>query len=724
MNPPSFIELNLCEVIGMQRKTITIEKALAPLEEEENTGKTILIQASPGMGKSMLIKEIAFRWAKQQRCLSQGEERLLQKFELVLRISFRDIQEKIVSVKELLKQHFCEEDDEKHLNDIVESLHSGEKVAVLLDGYDEFQSKSRVGVIAKILKREVLSQSTLIISSRPHAVGELEKLCGSQCTKIEILGFTEDSQRAFIRQTLLEQPASDDVKQSEDVGLYNKFCEVPFNLVVLLALRRNSIPLPKNLSDLHMTIICFSVRRHLEKLGKPPGDFDFSKLPSPFDNYIRQLAEFCYRSILSNSRKLHYSFTEINESFQELSETEIRAFGLFKRVEVFGNIGSSLAYEFVHVSIKEFLAAHYINAHLPEDQKLPMLTQYFFTEHLSNMFILYIELSDGHHLREFISTAGQSCLRWLGCSKFLRYLCCFAYHNNAASLNITKCTELVRIHIFQCFKQAAENMPSGSCMRREFTNLCDCIEETFQRKIYFVALTLSASDLDSIAFLLSHSFNDDWLELCLMDCSIQDHGIIVLHEALKDHNPTITELNLQSNNLTSKVDHKIHKIVTKCKVKTLWLGYNTVGSTREFSTVLSDPDCKLDILEMHTNNLTSEAIEQIFDELQLYRPDNHKLILDVMYNDISNQTCTVIAAMLKDNKSLEQLELSPATVQGAKILLDTFRKNTTLKSLTLPTYSEECKKDITVLQEEINEYRRANEVEELEIKYDPYYHKL
>ena len=58
---------------------------------------------------------------------------------------------KLVSVKELLRQHFCEEDDEKHINEIVESLHSGEKVALLLDGYDEFQNKSRAGIIFKIL---------------------------------------------------------------------------------------------------------------------------------------------------------------------------------------------------------------------------------------------------------------------------------------------------------------------------------------------------------------------------------------------------------------------------------------------------------------------------------------------------------------------------------------------------------------------------------------------
>ena len=303
-----------------------------------------------------------------------------------------------------------------------------------------------------------------------------------------------------------------------------------------------------------------------------------------------------------------------------------------------------------------------------------------------------------NHLRELISTAGQNCLCWLVYSMFLSYLRCFRCCNNT-SLNISRCTLLVRIHIFRCFKQAAENMQAATDIPNEFTNLCDCIEETFQRKITFVALTLSASDLDSIAFLLCHSFNCDWVELCLMDCCIQDHGIIVLHQALKDHKPAITELNLQKNNLTSKVDHEIYEIVISCKVKTLWLGYNAVGGTKEFSTILSDPDCQLELLEMHTNSLTPQAVEQIFEELRQYKLVNNKLTLDLMYNNISDQICTVIAAMLKDNKSLKQLELSPS-VEGAKILLGAFKKNTTLKFLQLPTYSEDCNKDITTLQDD------------------------
>lgn len=695
MNPNGFIELNLCTVKNNRRPPTTIEEALAPLEKD--TGETILIQGAPGMGKSMLLKQIAFRWAKQQMCRSKGEKPLLQRFQLVLRISLRERAfQEMDSVEELLK-HFCEKDDEMHISEILKLLRS-EDVALLLDGYDEFQNTSGDSIIVKILKREKLRQCTLIISSRPHAIAQVQKLCGSRCKRIEILGLTEDSQRAFIKQEL---DISDDVEQLQYIGLNNKFCEVPFNLVVLLCLYRYSESLPNNLSDLHKQIICFSIRRHLEKLGEcVDGSFDFDNLLPPFDKYMKQLSEFCYRNI--NSKKMRYSFAEIKKSFQELSEADIRSFGLFKVVEEF-KIGVTLAYEFVHVSVKEFLAAHYIDAHLPEDLKLLTLKEKFFVEHLSHMFALYMELSDGQHLRQFLSTTEQSCL------------------SESFNIDKRKSLQLVCARIFQCLKQAAENALEGNDMR-EFSNLCDFVEDKLKRKIQFVAFTLSASDLEAIAFLLTNSVNPVWDEVCLMHCCVRDYGITILHQALKDHRCiTISTLNLQNNNLTSKVDNKIKEIVINCRVKTLWIGYNAVGATEDFSTILSHSSCELELLEMHSSKLTSEAIKQIFDALQHYNPNNNrKLILDLSYNDITNETCDVIAPMLRNNKSLERLELSPASVKGAVIVLTAFENNTTLESLRLPTYSGDCT-EISALQQQINDYRRASQVKELVFEHDKYY---
>lgn len=689
------------------RVQVTIEETLAYLEEWTD-GQTILIQAASGMGKSMFLKEIAFRWAKCQ----------IRQFDLVLLISLREPDFKTMQSALDLFKYFCEEKD---ANEIVTSL-CGKNIAFLLDGYDEFKPEDS-NLITKLLKHRLqeLHRCTLIVSCRPHVAHNLQ-----WDRKIEISGFTKESQEAFVEQELKDLEHTHILEGKRFLrhllSTISHFCEVPFNLAVLVSLYKyslyenSSIQLPKNLSDLHKQMICYSVRRHLKQCGKDVGGlFNFNNLPSPFDDYIEKLAEVCYHHTLSNNKQLCFSFEDIKKILNHgnLSKNDIYGFGLFKAVEKVG-IGKDTAYEFVHLSVKEFLAAHYIDEHLPETQKFSTIKQMFFAEcvHLFDMFALYMELTDGHHLRRFISATEQSRLSWLRC------LCLFRCCKGDGEVKIDNCNDLMCTRIFRCFKQTAANMPEGNCAREEFFTLCRLIErKKFQKEIKFIGVTLSASDLELIAFLLTQSSNVDWEQLCLLDCCIQDRGFNILYQALKDPKLTIKLLILQKNNLTSAVDHSIHEIVVSCMVEQLWIGYNAIGDTEDFSTILSNPSSKLTLLEIKSNSLSSKAIIQIFHELQQYNPVDHKLTLDLFYNQITDETCGTIAPLMKENKSLEWLELS-VSAKGAEIILNAFMLNTTLKHVTLPNYSEDHKKVISSLQEQINEYRKENDSNELEIEYD------
>ena len=68
------------KVLDTSTATKEIKEILAPLENSEDPCY-ILIEGAPGIGKSVLLKEIAYRWGKRE---------LLQKFELVLLVSLRD----------------------------------------------------------------------------------------------------------------------------------------------------------------------------------------------------------------------------------------------------------------------------------------------------------------------------------------------------------------------------------------------------------------------------------------------------------------------------------------------------------------------------------------------------------------------------------------------------------------------------------------------------------
>ena len=179
------------------KATKEIEEILSPLEKSEKAS-FVLIEGAPGIGKTILLKEIAYRW---------GNKQLLQKFELVLLICFRDPSlQQIKSVSNLLQLFYKGEDNATKVVSACSeylSKSGGKNLTLLLDGYDEYpEHLQKSSLIADIIKRQVLPHCGLVVSSRPHASGHLHK----QATiRVDILGFTETERVHYIKQALPDQ---------------------------------------------------------------------------------------------------------------------------------------------------------------------------------------------------------------------------------------------------------------------------------------------------------------------------------------------------------------------------------------------------------------------------------------------------------------------------------------------------------------------------------------
>ena len=88
----------LKEVHDSGTVTKELTEVLAMLEQS-NDPPYILIEGAPGIGKLVLLKDIAYRW---------GNKQMLKTFTLVLLICLRDpIVQQVVSLSDLF-QHFCE----------------------------------------------------------------------------------------------------------------------------------------------------------------------------------------------------------------------------------------------------------------------------------------------------------------------------------------------------------------------------------------------------------------------------------------------------------------------------------------------------------------------------------------------------------------------------------------------------------------------------------------
>jgi len=192
-----------------------------------------------------------------------GHKQIISHFLFLLHLRDPAVQQ--MKSIECLVRHFYKQDKEaeSHL------LKDGRKsVTILLDGYDELPAELRQNsFIVRLLQHKVLPSSVIVVSSRPHASTHLRN---NVTCRVEILGFSEEDQTHFIKQSL--------EGREEEISHLNKYltthptiaslCFVPFNMTILLFLYKEQATLPTSSANLYKLFISLTICRHLAKLGE------------------------------------------------------------------------------------------------------------------------------------------------------------------------------------------------------------------------------------------------------------------------------------------------------------------------------------------------------------------------------------------------------------------------------------------------------------------------
>ena len=675
----------LKEVLGKDIITKEFTDILVQLEQSKDP-QFILIEGAPGIGKSFLLKEIAYRWGNKKQ--------LLKTFKLVLLVCLRDptIQQ-VVSVSDLL-QHFCE--GNRQAIEIAAACHDylfendGKDIAFLLDGFDEFPSElQKSGLIAKILKRRLLPNCAVIISSRPHATAHLRE---QATVRVDILGFTEIERNQFIQQALQDQPQSikELTQYLDNHFTISSLCVVPFNMVVLLFLYKQGISLPNNSTELYKHFICLTICKHLARHGYDLDNkiTDLTNLPDPCNKVVQQLSKLSLEAL--NNSKLVFTFDEIEAACPNIKDIPgaINGFGLLQAVQHFGITGKTITFNFVHLYIQEFLAAYHVTCLSPSDELL-ILKEKFWSGSHSNMFAIYMTLTKGQSgsFKQFIKPSfGQWIKGLFWCEKVIisdRFLD----------------THLKCLQLFQCFYEADDQ------------ESCRYIDKLFDsRVIYLKNIWLSPSDVERVILFLNCSSYKEWKKLDLQHCYIQDHGVHILHHGLTSVNVTITTMLLGYNGLSESSFSAISKVTIHCKVKVLDIsGNETIGKNARLYSLLSDPHSMLEELHMVFTKLSSIAASELFTAL---RGSKKLKILRISFNDITDKACDDIVKAMKMNTSLVELGMSYNQISGecAQLIVEAIQQNNTLQQIGLANdYPQEVWNRIKLAAEEVNKERKSRE---------------
>ena len=347
-------ELDEFTQLTIHGKVDDIIKKKAPLQLEEigrrDDGsfiKCILIEGAPGAGKTTLAWEICRNWKKT-----------LKDFDIVLLLRMRD---KSTQTAQHPSDLFCSNKAvRQEVYDDVDRA-NGQSLLIILEGYDEMpQHMQQNSIFSEIIRGNILSQASVMVTSRPSSSQTVRHLCPIENFQhIEVVGFTSRDIDNYIKDAM-----EGDVQLQEDFHKYldlnphihTMMCN-PLNCAIVVNVyqtesTRDSDVIPTTQTELYSTVTRKLVVRHLMKEDDQCGIQKtvkrLSDLPKEPHRQLLKLCKFAYDNIVDNK----LVFDEIPPDIQFL--------GLVQKCRDLLSAESD-SFNFIHLTLQEFLAAYYIS---------------------------------------------------------------------------------------------------------------------------------------------------------------------------------------------------------------------------------------------------------------------------------------------------------------------------------------------------------------------------
>ena len=350
------------------------------------TRKVIAVEGAPGVGKTTFAYKLCRDWAKRE---------LLTDFWLVLyvplRVPMMRLAQSIDDVLEYFQFHSSTADDQlmkqKYTDVLLVKQKHGRGVLFVLDGWDELRQSCRLpnSFFPRLIHGEFLPESSVLLTSRPGHIAQVI-LTRDANRHIEILGFTDDQVVQYIRSYFKDQEGVAQ-KLLEDLVAYpnvGSTCYVAINLTILCYVYRVSGQLPSTLADLYEQFVVHAVKRHFNRLSDidDPGKTDLESLvsvksPSDFDDTTKQILRGLGRLALQGVEEGDISFSSAAVSKACTNVVKgFDGFGLLRVLPVFRMHGQDFEYQFLHLTVQEYLAA-YIVFHMSEKDQRDWLEKNF-----------------------------------------------------------------------------------------------------------------------------------------------------------------------------------------------------------------------------------------------------------------------------------------------------------------------------------------------------------
>ena len=545
------------------------------------TPKRILIEGAPGIGKTVLAKEIAYQWATNE---------ILTEIKMVFLLYLRDPQlQSITTTKQLVEYMSmgCLDDDQITTFNKYLVNTKGQQLCIVMDGFDEYPTLLQENsFIVDIINGGVLPEAIVVITSRPTATVSLHDQVDR---RIDILGLPKEERDKYISQVLSSTPTkkAELEKHLKQKPVINGLCFVPLHLAVLLYLFRQG-SLPETLTEMNESFILHTIYRNLKKHGKTPSGLvsKLTNVPKPVLDIVYNLSELAFKGLQEN--KLVFTFEEMKQvcplTFVDETAGDINGFGLLQAVQHYPHkgaaAGATTSHNFLHYTMQEYLAALHMS-NLPSEQQSSLMKKTFWDGHYNFMWMM------------FVGIVG------INSDIFVNFVSKGKVYKRKSGIRMAETIlsdKRKRLHVFQCYMEAKSSAEAP-----------DVISDMFKdNKVIIDKVKLLPHHISSLMTFMSNS-SMQWKTLELKECNITDVGMNVLEQFISENLSTLEYVDLSHN--VSSPWGVYCAIIRHCSVNNLTLSGVQASEMKDYVNEL------IESLQKNTN-LTLLTLCNILGNIQ------------------------------------------------------------------------------------------------------------
>ena len=585
--------------------------------------KCVLVEGAPGVGKSTFAWKLCRKWSKGK---------LLQQYRLVVLLRLRDkgVRE-AKSVSDLF--HYYNHQVQQIVVEEIQAS-GGKGVLLLFEGYDELPAKLRTenSTFLDIITSKKLQEATVLVTSRPSASGLFYEECRDYITQhVEILGFTKENIQSYLQSTVGHNP-------SLLLGLQQyltyyphirSMLYIPLNCAIVVEVYRvykNSKSLiPKTWTDLYSSLLHNLLLRYLDDhplhQRQSWKSNSFCDLPTDVYKQLCEVGRIAFEGILQDQQVI---FSDLPSDFDSL--------GLMQCIpELYVDEVASKSFNFLHVTLQEYMAALYLSEQ-PVEKQIKHFQKYSQDAAKSKFNVLATHRS---------YTRFQIMLRFLaGVGKFTDY------PTSSIRSLLANPTAGVGSSGLSIALDGLHWMFEARC-----SNVCEALGMSV---VHVQLYRITSFECFVLGYCVSHS-NCPW-ELQLSFCGIGDEGVMMLArgamEGEAQHSGHISEMNMGSNQITSTGLNQLVKLQELLKLTTLRLFSNPLGRGGAVALLKSPLVRTLERLSLGGTGIGVEDC-QALSELLSSSPTLQSI--DISWNDLPPDAVEIIITGIKNHTLLERL---------------------------------------------------------------------